>query len=215
MKSLVFSTTLLLLCAVFSQASCQSNKHRAPGGKSVYVSEKVLKTAEWAGFDYKKNLDEALHGNVTSMQKLFEFMKFVDGVERSEHAVTCYEIILVVGDQVYSSAVQNLYPKFRDVFRQQLIFATGRTENPDLKGKQLAQTFPYTWGALNHAPLGPDGNTKGQVEKITPADPESRLLPGQGAGLGTPPVAPAPAAAQPAEKPAEGAPADKKPGGGN
>ncbi len=162
MKNSLSFLFFVLFLSISLTPSCQSNKVSAPGGKSVFISQDVLKTAKWAEFDYKTKLDQSLRGNVTAMQEFFEFMTYVDDKQRIEHAVTCLEIIPVVGDQVFSTAVQNLKPKFRDVFRAQIQIAMGKTENPEIKGKQITELYPYTWGALNHAPIT-DQSQKGVI----------------------------------------------------
>lgn len=114
----------------------------------VEISPKVLKTAEWAKFDYMKNIDMAQRGDYHAMKNLLDFSGTVDGTEALQHATTCLELIPEVSDETFASAVSVLRPKLKTVMLDRLVLAQGRTKKTDLQ-KPLQEWAPLTWDALN------------------------------------------------------------------
>ncbi|MBK7940083.1 MAG: hypothetical protein IPJ82_24720 [Lewinellaceae bacterium] len=76
----------------------------------IAVSEGVLKLADWSKFDYLGNLAKAKTGDVEAVKALIDFHAVADGVDGINHGVTCLELIPVVGDEVFASAIPILNP---------------------------------------------------------------------------------------------------------
>lgn len=121
-------------------------------GQNVYISKSVLKTADWANFEYKDILKKAIAGNEEAIQQLFKFNNAVDGVEGIEHNVTCLELIPLASDFKVANALLFAKPKLKQVVLSRIILAQGRTQKPDLK-KPMESWAPRTWAVLNNKPL--------------------------------------------------------------
>ncbi|MDX1911188.1 MAG: hypothetical protein SFV22_06875 [Saprospiraceae bacterium] len=144
MKStfLSLSASLLFFFASMTLQAQSSIKTKAE------VFPKVLKTAEWAKFDYMKNVDMAQRGDYHAMKNLLDFSGTVDGVEAIQHATTCLELILEVSDETFASAVSVTQPKLKKILLDRLVLAQGRTKKTDLQ-KPIQEWAPLTWDALN------------------------------------------------------------------
>lgn len=121
-------------------------------GQNVYISKSVLKTADWANFEYKDILKKAIAGDENAIQQLFKFNNAVDGVEGIEHNVTCLELIPLASDFKVANALLFAKPKLKQVVLSRIILAQGRTQKPDLK-KPMESWAPRTWAVLNNKPM--------------------------------------------------------------
>ncbi|MCK6692504.1 MAG: hypothetical protein L6Q97_10420 [Thermoanaerobaculia bacterium] len=121
-------------------------------GQNVFISKSVLKTADWANFEYKDVLKKAIAGNEEAIQQLFKFNNAVDGVEGIEHNVTCLELIPLASDLKVANALVFTKPKLKQVVLSRMILAQGKTQKPELK-KPMESWAPRTWAVLNNKPL--------------------------------------------------------------
>lgn len=160
----------------------------AAWSQKVYVSKNVLKTAEWAGFKYNDKLKKALAGDQYAIQDMVKFSSLVDGAEGVEHAVTCLELLPLVGDQTFGSSIMLSKPKLKTLVRERLVLAQAKTQKSDLK-KPLESWAPITWAILSGLPL-----PESEVEKIQKAHgnkhPESASGMGNKADPQSPTAAP-------------------------
>ena len=154
MKNVFSATLVVILMAPALSALGQSN---------VFISNDVLKTADWAGIKYKDEVKRASSGNIKSIEKLFDFHRYVDGVQSLDHAVTLLEIIPQAKDRNVATAVQYLKPKLKKVALDRLTLAQGRTQKEDLR-KPLANWAPLTWAVLNGRPLPPQEPTAAEKD---------------------------------------------------
>lgn len=145
MKKVLLFSILALIASPLVQVGCQNSME---GSGTVEVSPAVLKTAEWAGFDYKGTLDKALAGDAMSIQKFLKFHGTVDGVEGISHGVSCLEMIPIVGDEVFAGACLNLSANLHKVLLDRLMQAQGRTKKEELR-KSLTNWAPLTWSVIN------------------------------------------------------------------
>lgn len=158
MKSILFRTVIALLLLPSIHACAQN----APKDSAdVAVSEGVLKLADWAKFDYAGRLAKAKTGDVEAIQALIGFHAVADGVDGLNHGVTCLELIPVVGDEVFASAVPVFKPKLKKLLLDRLILAQGRTRKEALR-QSMTHWAPATWAALNDlpAPANPEAEKK-------------------------------------------------------
>lgn len=121
-------------------------------GQNVFISKSVLKTAEWANFEYKEVLKKAIAGDVSAITQLFKFNNAVDGVEGIDHNITCLELIPLATDLKVSNALITTKPKLKKVVLDRIILAQGKTQKPELK-KPMESWAPRTWAVLNNKPL--------------------------------------------------------------
>lgn len=110
--------------------------------------QNVLKTADLANFKYKDLIESAKTGDVTSIYKLLDFHRMVDGVDGLNHAVTCLELIPLTGDKAYAAAVYRCSPKLRKLLTDRLMLAQVRTKKTFLR-QSLTNWAPATWAYLN------------------------------------------------------------------
>ncbi len=101
MKKVLLFSILALIASPFVHVGCQNSMESTD---TVEVSQSVLKTAEWSGFDYKGTLDKALGGDAIAIQDFLKFHSVVDGVEGINHGVACLEMNPIVGDETFASA---------------------------------------------------------------------------------------------------------------
>ncbi len=118
----------------------------------VFISKDVLKTAEWASFKYKDVVKKAITGDRDAVQKLFDFSRYVDGVEALDHAVTCLELIPRATDRKIAEGIIHLQPKLKKVILDRAVLAQGRTKKVELQQPMKAWA-PITWDVLNGLPL--------------------------------------------------------------
>jgi hypothetical protein len=114
----------------------------------VEIFQSVLKVADVAKFKYMDAMASAKAGDVSSMQKLLDFNRVVEGVDALNHAVTCLELIPVAGDHIFGTAVYLCPPKLKEVLLERLMLAQGRTKKLYLR-QPLANWAPSTWSYLN------------------------------------------------------------------
>lgn len=143
MKNVVIPGFVLLFLAFSSTGYSQNN---------VFISKDVLKTAEWADIKYKDLVKKASAGNKSSITTLFDFHRFVDGVEGLDHGVTCLELIPLAGDKAVAQSIYILKPKLKKVVLDRLILAQGRTQKVELR-EALSKWAPMTWEVVNGRPL--------------------------------------------------------------
>ncbi len=160
MKSILFRYAIILLTLPAVHACAQNTPKDST---DVYVSEGVLKLAEWAQFDYKGQLEKARTGDVEAIKALLGFHSVADGVDGLNHAVTCLELIPIVGDETFASAVPVFKPKLTKLLLDRLILAQGRTRKDALRNS-LTHWAPATWAVLNGLPIpeNPDAEKKKQ-----------------------------------------------------
>lgn len=120
--------------------------------KKVYVSENVLKTAEWARFKYRDVLKQAINQDADAVRKMLEFSGTVDDGEALEHAVTCLEMIPLATDDVVASVVVALKPAVKKLLLDRFVAAKSLTQKKDLQ-KPMNEWAPNTWDALNNLPV--------------------------------------------------------------
>lgn len=121
-------------------------------GQNVFISKSVLKTADWANFEYRDVLKKAIAGNEEAIQQFFKFNNAVDGVEGIEHNVTCLELIPLASDTKVASALIFTKPKLKQVVLSRIVLAQGKTQKPELK-KPMESWAPRTWAVLNNKPV--------------------------------------------------------------
>ncbi len=160
---------------------------------SVTVFDGVLKLADWAGVKYNEELAKAQTGDVVAVKKLLDFHATADGVDALNHAVTCLELLPVVGDDRFASAVLGCKPKLKQLILERLILAQGRTKKEHLR-KSMTDWAPYTYAYLAGKEV-PSAETAPQ-----PQNGDSSVKPN----------AMPPAATQPGTEKKAGAPATKK-----
>lgn len=114
----------------------------------IVVFSKVLKTAEWAKYNYKETLDLAQKGDIKAIKSFLEFSSVVDGTEALQHATTCLELISFATDEKMGVGIYTLKPKLKTALLQRFTLATGRTKKEALQ-KPLLEWAPLTWKALN------------------------------------------------------------------
>ena len=114
----------------------------------VEVFQSVLKIADLANFKYMDAIASAKTGDVSSMRKLLDFHRVVEGVDALNHAVTCLELIPVAGDHIFGTAVYLCSPKMKEVLLDRLILAQGRTKKTYLR-ESLSKWAPSTWSYVN------------------------------------------------------------------
>lgn len=114
----------------------------------VEVFQNVLKMADLANVKYKELMTSAKSGNVASMHKLLDFHRVVDGVDALNHAVTCLELIPLMGDAPFAAAVNFCPPKLKKVVLDRLMLAQARTKKTFLR-QSLTNWAPVTWAHLN------------------------------------------------------------------
>ncbi len=158
MKSILFRSVIALLLLPSIHACAQN----APKDSAdVAVSEGVLKLADWAKFDYTGQLAKAKTGDIEALKALIGFHTIADGVDGLNHAVTCLELIPVVGDETFASAVPVFKPNLKKLLLDRLILAQGRTRKEALR-QSLTHWAPTTWAVLNDlpAPVNPEAEKK-------------------------------------------------------
>ncbi len=145
----------------------------------VEMFQNVLKTADLANFKYKEMVENAKTGDVTSIHKLLDFHRMVDGVDGLNHAVTCLELIPLAGDNAYGAAVYRCSPNLRKLLTDRLMLAQVRTKKTFLR-QSLTNWAPATWAYLNGqtyqppAPQAPaDGVSAQPIAPPKPVNPSS------------------------------------------
>lgn len=116
-------------------------------GYGVETFQNVIKTADLIKVQYKELVAQAKSGDVASMHKLLDFSRIVDGVDGLNHAVTCLEILPLMGDASFASAVSLCQPKLKKLILDRLILAQGRTKKTFLR-QSLTNIAPLTWEQL-------------------------------------------------------------------
>jgi len=114
----------------------------------VETFQNVLKTAGLVNLNYKDLIESAKTGDVTSIHKLLDFHRTVDGVDGLNHAVTCLELIPLAGDKAYAAAVYRCSPKLRKLLIERLMLAQVRSKKTFLR-QSLTNWAPATWAYLN------------------------------------------------------------------
>lgn len=145
-------------CLFFLSAT-YLNAQNTTENTDVEVSESVLKTAEWARFEYKEVLAQAKGGNIVAIKKLLDFHGTVDGVDALKHAVTCLELIPVAGDENFAAAVSTCHLKLKRLLLERITLAQGRTKKESLR-KSMADWAPVSWAYLNGKVAEQSGATK-------------------------------------------------------
>jgi hypothetical protein len=138
----------LLLLSAFALSATLAFGQKNAATNDIKVSEKVLKTAEWAKFKYMDELALAQSGDLAAIKRMLEFSKMVDGGETIDHALTCLELIPVAGDDNFAAVIAGLSPKLKEVLLKRFNFAQGRSEKETLR-LPMTVWAPNTWGALN------------------------------------------------------------------
>ena len=118
----------------------------------IAVSEGVLKLADWAKFDYRNQLDKAKTGDLEAVKALIDFHSVADGVDGINHGVTCLELIPVIGDETFASAIPVFKPKLKKLLLERLMLAQARTKKEALR-QSLTNWAPASWAVLNDQPL--------------------------------------------------------------
>ncbi|GAB4494449.1 MAG: hypothetical protein OHK0019_20810 [Saprospiraceae bacterium] len=116
-------------------------------GYEVEIFQNVSKTADLVNIKYKDLVAKAKSGDVGSMHKLLDFHRIVDGVDGLNHAVTCLEMLPLMGDASFASAVSLCQPKLKKLIVDRLILAQGRTKKTFLR-QSLTNIAPLTWQQL-------------------------------------------------------------------
>jgi hypothetical protein len=158
MKKTALFGILALLALPFAQVNCQTSLE-SPG--TVETFPNVLKTAEWASFDYKGILNMALTGDPVSIQKFIKFHATVDGVEGINHGVTCLEMVPLVGDEAFAGACQDLNPRLLKLALDRFMLAQGKTKKEELR-QSMTNWAPMTWSVFNGKGLPASANTFNQ-----------------------------------------------------
>lgn len=178
MKNEFVGWMLALLILPLVNAGCQNTPGGASGG-DIEISPAALKTAEWAGFKYKDVLNKAKTGDLEALKQFIDFHSVVDGTDALGHAVTCLELIPVAGDYKFAQAVQASKPKLKELLRDRLTLAQGRTKKTELQ-QPLEKWAPNVYAALNGKPLevqaspgGEDGLRKATDAAMFPPRPGS------------------------------------------
>ncbi len=170
MKNEFVGWMFALLILPFVNAGCQNTSTSTPGA-DIEISPAALKTAEWSGFKYKEVLDKAKAGDLESIKQFLDFHGVVDGTDAMGHSVTCLELIPVVGDYKFALAVQSSKPKLKELLKERLTLAQGRTKKTELV-KPLEQWAPNVWAAVNGKPLvsSPASSGEGGLTKASDAN---------------------------------------------
>lgn len=151
MKNEFVGWMFALLILPFVNAGCQNTSAGTPGA-DIEISPAALKTAEWSGFKYREVLDKAKTGDLEAIKQFLNFHRVVDGADAVGHAVSCLELIPVVGDYKYALAVQSCKPNLKLVLKARLVMAQGHTKKTELV-KPLEQWAPNVWAAVDGKPL--------------------------------------------------------------
>jgi len=165
---------------------------------SVTVFDGVLKLADWAGVKYSEELAKAKTGDVVAVKKLLDFHATADGVDALNHAVTCLELLPIVGDDKFASAALGCKPKLRQLILERLILAQGRTKKEHLQ-KSLTDWAPFTYAYL-----------AGKEVPSTENNPQQQNGDGDLKPDATKPKAMPPSTSQPGAQQKPGLPATKK-----
>ena len=158
---------------------------------TVTVFQSVLKLADWAGVKYNEELTKAKTGNALAIKQLLEFHATADGVDALNHAVTCLELLAVVPDERFASAVQSCKPQLKQLLLERLILAQGRTKKEHLR-KSMTDWAPITYAFLAGKEVPSAGNSQQQNDdssvkpNVAPpsAMPPSTTQPGSGKKAG-------------------------------
>jgi len=116
-------------------------------GYEVEIFQNVSKTADLVNIKYKDLVANAQSGDAGSMHKLLDFHRIVDGADGLNHAVTCLEILPLMGDASFASAVALCQPKLKKLILDRLVLAQGRTKKTFLR-QSLTNIAPLTWEQL-------------------------------------------------------------------
>lgn len=150
-----------LLAAIFVFGCKTSDSSRDKNG--IYISEKVLKTADWAGYKYKETLQKAANNDNDAIKSLLLFYGTIDGTERIDHTITCVELAALLGDRRVAEAIVALNnPRLTKVIKDNVNMAMAQTTNPDLQNKPFESRFPLMWLAINDQQL-PQEVTEGEL----------------------------------------------------
>lgn len=114
----------------------------------VEVFQSVLKVADMIKFDYKEEVAKAKTGDIGAMYKLLDFHRIVEGVDALNHAVTCLELIPLMGDASFGSAVYPCHPNMKKILLERLMLAQVRTKKTFMRDS-LTHWAPMTWAYLN------------------------------------------------------------------
>jgi hypothetical protein len=159
----------LSLFAAFALSATLTFGQNSAAANDIKVSEKVLKTAEWAKFKYLEELALAKSGDLVAIKRMLEFSKMVDGGEAIDHAVVCLELIPLAGDDNFATVVAGLSPKLREALLKRFNFAQGRSEKETLR-LPMTVWAPHTWGALNGLPTQPKSEVSLRNPKASSQD---------------------------------------------
>ena len=144
-----------LICLFLLGSLSANSQTTASDSADIRVAEGVLKMADWANFDYKNILKKAAGGDVAAIVEMIDFHRFVDGMDGTNHGVTCLELIPVAGDRIFASAIPINKPALTKLLLKRLMVAQNRTQQSELR-KDLSEWAPYTWATLNGLPLPVD-----------------------------------------------------------
>ena len=151
----------ILLAAIFVFGCKISDSSRDKNG--IYISEKVLKTADWAGYKYRETLQQAAANDNDAIKSLLLFYGTVDGAERLDHTITCIELAALLGDRRVAEAIVALNnPRLTKVVKENVNMAMTKTTNPDLQNQPFESRFPLMWLAINDQKL-PQAVTEGEM----------------------------------------------------
>lgn len=126
-----------------------SVSHAQLGKKiDLYISNDVLKTAEWAAFNYMESLDLAQTGDQKGLKDFLEFSRALDGGECIDHAVTCIELIKYCTDEKMGAVIYILKPKLKTILLDRFQLAQAQSKKEELH-KPMQEWAPLTWKALH------------------------------------------------------------------
>lgn len=114
----------------------------------VEVFQSVVKMADMIKFDYNGEVAKAETGDIGAMYKLLDFHRIVEGVDALNHAVTCLELIPMMGDASFGAAVYPCHPNMKKILLERLMLAQVRTKKIFMRDS-LTHWAPLTWAYLN------------------------------------------------------------------
>lgn len=156
-----------LLCLVF--LGCSDGRHQR--ATAPRIAEETLITAKSCGFDYTKQMDEALKGDEGAIRELFLFSSRTDAAGSIGHGVALVELFRVIGEESPARIAKTLKSDEKQVLVRILeagvayAFKTGPEEFP--------KRFPQVFASL--ATIAAAGDPDIDLSKMPHLSPKGRI----------------------------------------